>query len=260
MRFVRIPASPEVTPLSHLPRVLLLVVLALLLTSCTSPGAKDRITEYDTSAVVHADGTVDVTETITYDFGRDPSPGLLREIPLSQRVGLMRHRVWEISDVEVTSPSGAPADIEKQDEWRRLLILEIGDSDAPVTGAQTYEISYTVRGALTEEAFLTEFERAGFYGVSVLKKTFWREVEGCRFLLCDRPRIQVREEGRLPLRGAIRRVSRPDEGDRRRGGAPVSARRARGSVHRYGGEAVGSALHRVVRYCRWAIGAHVDQR
>jgi hypothetical protein len=139
--------------LSHLSRVLLLVVLALLLTSCASPGARDRITEYDTSAVVHADGTLDVTETITYDFGTDPSPGLLREIPLSQRVGLMRHRTWEIDEVEVTSPSGAPADIEKQDEWRRVLILEIGDTDAPVTGAQTYEISYTVHGALNDEGY-----------------------------------------------------------------------------------------------------------
>lgn len=38
-----------------------------------------------------------------------------------------------------------------------------------------------ISGALTEEAFLGELERAGFYGVSILKKSFWREVEGCRF-------------------------------------------------------------------------------
>jgi SAM-dependent methyltransferase len=38
-----------------------------------------------------------------------------------------------------------------------------------------------ISGALTEEAFLAELERAGFYGVGVLKKAFWREVEGCRF-------------------------------------------------------------------------------
>ena len=38
-----------------------------------------------------------------------------------------------------------------------------------------------ISGALTEEAFLAGLEKAGFYGVSVLKKTFWREVEGCRF-------------------------------------------------------------------------------
>ncbi len=38
-----------------------------------------------------------------------------------------------------------------------------------------------ISGALTEDAFLASLERAGFYGVSILKKTFWREVEGCRF-------------------------------------------------------------------------------
>ena len=38
-----------------------------------------------------------------------------------------------------------------------------------------------ISGALTEEAFLAGVEKAGFYGVSVLKKTFWREVEGCTF-------------------------------------------------------------------------------
>lgn len=38
-----------------------------------------------------------------------------------------------------------------------------------------------ISGALSEDAFLAAFERAGFYGISVLKKTFWREVEGTRF-------------------------------------------------------------------------------
>ena len=38
-----------------------------------------------------------------------------------------------------------------------------------------------ISGALTEEAFLASLERAGFYGVSVLKKSFWREVQGCNF-------------------------------------------------------------------------------
>ena len=38
-----------------------------------------------------------------------------------------------------------------------------------------------ISGALTAEAFLAGLEKAGFYGVSVLQKTFWREVEGCTF-------------------------------------------------------------------------------
>ena len=38
-----------------------------------------------------------------------------------------------------------------------------------------------ISGALTEEEFIALLERAGFYGIKVLSKTFWREVEGHRF-------------------------------------------------------------------------------
>ncbi len=36
-------------------------------------------------------------------------------------------------------------------------------------------------GALTEEEFLSELERAGFYGLRVLKKSFWKDVQGFGF-------------------------------------------------------------------------------
>ncbi len=36
-------------------------------------------------------------------------------------------------------------------------------------------------GALTEEQFLCSLEQAGFYGLSVLKKTFWKTIEGFNF-------------------------------------------------------------------------------
>lgn len=38
-----------------------------------------------------------------------------------------------------------------------------------------------ISGALTEEEFIAYLERTGFYGVQVMKKTFWKEVEGYRF-------------------------------------------------------------------------------
>ncbi|MBI2186414.1 MAG: methyltransferase domain-containing protein [Acidobacteria bacterium] len=38
-----------------------------------------------------------------------------------------------------------------------------------------------ISGALSEEGFLASVERAGFYGVTLLKKIFWREVAGTRF-------------------------------------------------------------------------------
>lgn len=38
-----------------------------------------------------------------------------------------------------------------------------------------------ISGALTEQEFLDGLERAGFYGVSILKKTYWKTVEGFKF-------------------------------------------------------------------------------
>jgi len=38
-----------------------------------------------------------------------------------------------------------------------------------------------ISGALSEDEFVAELERAGFYGVSTLKKQFWKEVEGYQF-------------------------------------------------------------------------------
>jgi SAM-dependent methyltransferase len=38
-----------------------------------------------------------------------------------------------------------------------------------------------ISGALSEEEFMAELEKAGFFGLSVLKKQFWKEVEGCDF-------------------------------------------------------------------------------
>ncbi|MDE2143875.1 MAG: methyltransferase domain-containing protein, partial [Elusimicrobia bacterium] len=38
-----------------------------------------------------------------------------------------------------------------------------------------------ISGSLSEQEFLSGLERAGFYGVSVMKRTFWKEVEGYKF-------------------------------------------------------------------------------
>jgi len=38
-----------------------------------------------------------------------------------------------------------------------------------------------ISGALTEDELLAFLERAGFYGIECLSRTFWKEVEGYRF-------------------------------------------------------------------------------
>lgn len=65
----------------------------------------------------------------------------------------------------------------------RILISDIvAERDVPPhlkVNAQLWGECLT--GALTQEAFVAELERAGFYGIEILKKTYWKDVEGYPF-------------------------------------------------------------------------------
>lgn len=65
----------------------------------------------------------------------------------------------------------------------RICVADIV-SDRPVpVGLQANERLWgeCLTGALSEEEFLSELERAGFYGLRILKKTFWKSVEDYKF-------------------------------------------------------------------------------
>lgn len=65
----------------------------------------------------------------------------------------------------------------------RMVVSDIV-SDRPLPPhirANEQLLGECIAGALTEEEFLSSLERAGFYGISVLKKVFWKEIEGYPF-------------------------------------------------------------------------------
>jgi radical SAM protein with 4Fe4S-binding SPASM domain len=69
-----------------------------------------------------------------------------------------------------------------RDQGRAVIADIVAESDVPPRMRADGQLwGECISGALSEEAFLAAFERAGFYGVSILKKTFWREVEGTQF-------------------------------------------------------------------------------
>ncbi|MCA1563389.1 MAG: methyltransferase domain-containing protein [Acidobacteria bacterium] len=69
-----------------------------------------------------------------------------------------------------------------KDHGRAVIADIVADGDVPPRLRADGQLwGECISGALSEEAFLAGLERAGFYGVSVLKKTLWREVEGTRF-------------------------------------------------------------------------------
>ena len=127
----------------------------------------ERIHTYDVQVVVLANGTIDVTETIDYDFGFFTRHGILREFVTAQG--------YEPAD----DPDPRAASVRRDVEWWRKYPLDmisiasdapdkyvlesvkssfnadlqtkrarIGDKDISITGRHTYTIHYVQKGAV----------------------------------------------------------------------------------------------------------------
>lgn len=123
--------------------------------SCSEPSAEDDVVRsLDIELNLDDSGDMAVTETYEWDFGEREGLGFYREIvtelPVPGEWDMQRQ--YQISDVEITSPSGAPAELD-QDAENGALQLIIGapeGSEDTVTGVQTYELSYEVHGAVNQ--------------------------------------------------------------------------------------------------------------
>jgi hypothetical protein len=101
--------------------------------------------DFSASYTLDEVGGVSVTETITYTF--DPAQGIrhgiYRSITVRQGVGedSDSYRYYAMSDVDVTSPTGANTDTQVADDGSATTI-RIGSPDEEVSGTQTYVVSY----------------------------------------------------------------------------------------------------------------------
>ena len=122
-----------------------------------------------------------VAEALGYD-AVEFKKGYLEEIPLDDGVADV-----VTSNCVINLSPDKPRVL--REIWRvlkdhgRLVVADIvSDREVPPRMRADGQLwGECISGALTEEAFLSALERSGFYGVSILKKTFWREVEGCTF-------------------------------------------------------------------------------
>jgi hypothetical protein len=125
-------------------------VLALvLLGPATLARADVGITTYTVDLTVNIDGSFHVRESIPYDFGTDQHHGIFRTIPVRYSYDDTHDRVVEVTNVTVSSPTGAPTDVD-QSEDGGILTIRIGNPDVTVTGRQTYVLDYDVRGAMNQ--------------------------------------------------------------------------------------------------------------
>jgi uncharacterized membrane protein YgcG len=96
------------------------------------------------------DGSMKVTETITWRFpSGEQRRGIFRNIVV--RMGYDdeadRYRYYDLTDVAVTSPSGAPDAFRVSDNGAAKEI-RIGDPDQYTSGTQVYRVSYTLHDVL----------------------------------------------------------------------------------------------------------------
>jgi hypothetical protein len=142
----RVVAAPSGFVLSHGAAGLQYAALPTL-ARASAPAGVERITSYAARITIQSDGSILVTEKITYDFGSDWRHGIFRVIPVRQRYNSSYDRMFPLAVRAIRSPD-APHQYTVQDDGSSVRI-RIGDPNRTITGQHTYELSYRVRGGLT---------------------------------------------------------------------------------------------------------------
>jgi hypothetical protein len=126
-----------------------LAIVPALPAAAASDGATsgERITSSDVQLAVQTDGSMQVRETIGYDFGGNERHRIQRRIDTEQRYDDTHDRRFPVSGVTATS-ADAPANGQVSGDDAETTI-RIGDPARTVTGQHTYRIGYSVAAATT---------------------------------------------------------------------------------------------------------------
>jgi uncharacterized protein (TIGR04222 family) len=113
----------------------------------------EQIRDYDVDVTIEPTGIVRVHETIDYNFGVVPKHGIFRDVPVSfdYEPKANHDRVYPLEVESVQASEGTPAQytLESGDiDGIGLKRIKIGDPDRTISGAHTYDITYTLRGVL----------------------------------------------------------------------------------------------------------------
>lgn len=128
---------------------LLLVFLLTLSTLCLAPSAlgAETINAFNVSAKLQADRSLEITETIKYDFGSDARRGIFRLIPerYHRNGGSYRLNLQFLG----ASMDGKPVESSLSHEDGNLRI-RLGSEDIYITGEHTYTLSYRTDRAIND--------------------------------------------------------------------------------------------------------------
>lgn len=118
-------------------------------TTTTSPVtiSGEHIESFDSNITIRKDGSVNVKETILYDFSTLSRHGIYRTIPYTKVDPNSKTFELLFSGFSVTDEAGKTYRFSKS-KTNNTITLKIGDSNRTITGLHTYVISYNISGAL----------------------------------------------------------------------------------------------------------------
>lgn len=105
-----------------------------------------KITSFESTINIQNDGTVAISEKIAVDFGTLEKHGIFRNIPFEyqNKGGSKTYLNFEVKNINRNGQA------EKYSESKSggNLVIQIGDPNQTISGTQSYQIEYTVIGAL----------------------------------------------------------------------------------------------------------------
>jgi uncharacterized membrane protein YgcG len=149
-------------------------VAASASTTVPTPDVPGReIVRWDQTFALQPDGSADVTLEIDFDFGDDPGHGPYMVLPVRQGYDGTYDRLYRVTDVTASSPTGAPAHVYLNDS-RYWLEIRVGDENIDdVSGVQTYVITWTVHGVMNAT---TDAELGGTSDEVVGEEFYWNAI------------------------------------------------------------------------------------
>jgi hypothetical protein len=149
--------------LSHLKKIILLssIFLSFLFSISSSHAeqiapAPEHIKRYDADITINKTGSVDVIETINYDFDRNQKHGIFRDIPIVYRNDDGTYYIPKFTVESVIDEQGTLYKYQVTPQEGNLDI-RIGSADIFVTGEKTYILKYHAEGVISYFPTSTEF-------------------------------------------------------------------------------------------------------
>lgn len=108
--------------------------------------AEEKIDKFYTDIKMNTDASINVVETISYDFGEDERHGIYRDITVFYKARGGNYEL-RLSDISVVDENENPYNFTTSHSGDYFQI-KIGDADKLISGVHTYVIRYTVNRAI----------------------------------------------------------------------------------------------------------------